>query len=175
MSLTIEDGTIVAGADAYISVANAEQYYIDFGKDTTLWDALTTISKEAKIRQALQYMDNKYYWKGFQATQGHDTQWPRSGVIIEESELLDTSIPKEITYANAILALEAVSGSLLTNVDNSSTGGAVKSTGVELGPLGDRIEYFSGGSKSQQIEYTEVDVMLRKYTESGNIVSGERS
>lgn len=168
MALIVEDGTIVTGAESYISVADADTYLAKFGKDA-VWTTLTEGAKEILLRVSNSYMDTKYYWKGKQATAGHTTNWPRSEVYIEENLLSSITIPEDISNANALLGAEAASGDLFRNVDGGSTGQLVKSLEDMVGPLKTKTEYydssnFSGGT---QVSFTEVNAMLRPYTLGG--------
>lgn len=58
MALTVEDGTIVAGADSYISAEDATAYHAARGNSA--WAALTADAMDQHIRKATDYMGQVY-------------------------------------------------------------------------------------------------------------------
>lgn len=129
MALTIENGTNVAGADAYASVADCSAWAVNF-----YGQALTgsPADKEAAIRRAVAYM-NGLKWKGTR-TFGRDQSlaWPRQDVTdCEGFSIASNAIPAEIIYAQHVLArVEFQSpGSLAPSV---SLGGVVKREKVDV-------------------------------------------
>lgn len=59
MALTVEDGTGLADANAYVDVAFVDAYAQDYGK--TAWsNTLSAPQKEVHIRKATQFVDNVY-------------------------------------------------------------------------------------------------------------------
>lgn len=102
MALIIEDGTNVAGADAYASVADCSAWAVNY-----YGQALTGIptDKEAAIRRAVAYM-NGLKWKGAR-TFGRDQSlaWPRQDVTdCEGLSIASNAIPAEIIFAQHVLA-----------------------------------------------------------------------
>ncbi len=85
MSIIVEDGTGLATAESYISVADASTYFTARGNTT--WDALdegeATAAREAALRLATDYMTAVYRdrWEGVRYTEGQALCWPRSGVV----------------------------------------------------------------------------------------------
>lgn len=102
MALIIEDGTNVAGADAYASVADCSAWADEY------WDGSlsgSTSKKEAAIRRAVTYL-NGLKWKG-KRTYGRDQSlaWPRSGVTdCEGISIASDEIPAELIFAQHVLA-----------------------------------------------------------------------
>ena len=167
MSLIVEDGTTVSGAAAYITVADADAYLASYGKDA-VWSTKSVNEKEILLRSSRLYMDTKYTWKGTQATGGHSTIWPRSGVYIEDNLISSVTIPADISNSNALLAADAASSDLYRNIDNGSTGQLIQSTEDAVGPLKSSISYFdSPTSNGTQIAFTEVNSILKPYTIGG--------
>lgn len=101
-TLVIEDGSGVAGADAYATLASCITYATNyFGASLTGNDA----TKDAAIRRAVVYM-NSLDWQG-EPTNGRNQPlaWPRKSVYDEYGNLLpDDEIPQEIIDAQHILA-----------------------------------------------------------------------
>lgn len=104
MTLTVEDGSNVTNADAYISLADAEAYYLDY--QGSAWD--TDISddlKEAAIRRAARYLD-ALHWKGERTHKREQSlAWPRYGATDCDGTLIPSGVvPVEVVNANALLA-----------------------------------------------------------------------
>jgi hypothetical protein len=104
MALVVEDGSNVADADSYISLADAEAYYLTY--QGVAWDA--TISddlKEAAIRRAARYLD-AIWWKGERTNKREQAMaWPRYGATDCDGTLIASGVvPVEVVNANALLA-----------------------------------------------------------------------
>lgn len=102
MALTIEDGTGVANADSYVTVAECEAFAIAyFGSSLSG----SSTAKEAALRRAALFMDS-LPWKGhrtFGRNQG--LAWPRKDVTDgEENEIPEGEIPEEVKNAQHIFA-----------------------------------------------------------------------
>jgi hypothetical protein len=106
MALTVEDGSVVSGADSYISLSDADTYHED--RDNSTWAALTDDAKEAGLRRATQYIDSHYRmrFKGTKATSGQPLAWPRSNVDDEDGNIISSdSIPAALPTATAEVAV----------------------------------------------------------------------
>ncbi len=82
-TLVIEDGTVVAGADSYVTIVEFEAYADKFGFDrATTWDGYSETVKDQKARVAAQYLDLRYGPRlgGVRVDDDQDTEWPRLGV-----------------------------------------------------------------------------------------------
>lgn len=115
MTLTVENGTGVTGADSFISVANANalaaSYGITLGKD----DATT----EIQLRKA--YKGLLVIEPDLQGTRTHDSQtgiFPRTGVLINCVELDSETITQDMQLAQLYQASAYVSGVDNNAVDN---------------------------------------------------------
>ena len=75
--LTVEDGTGLANADAYVSVADADAYFA--ARSIAAWAAFDTTAKEVAIRAGTQWLDDTYrgLWKGFRTHDVQSLAWPR--------------------------------------------------------------------------------------------------
>lgn len=102
MALIIEDGTNVAGADAYSSVADCSAWAVAYYGAALNGN---TAGKEAAIRRAVAYLDG-LKWKGVR-TYGRDQSlaWPRNSVTdCEGSAIASDEIPAELIFAQHVLA-----------------------------------------------------------------------
>lgn len=76
MPLIVEDGTGRQDADAYVSVAEADAYFLT---RNAAWAGYTTDAREAAIRFATSWLDDTYLslWKGFRVLESQALAWPR--------------------------------------------------------------------------------------------------
>lgn len=111
MPLLIEDGSGVAGADSWVTEAEATTYWSD--RQVTDWtDALPAV-REAKLREAADYLMLAYRWPGQPSTIVQRLPWPRSGVRSGSSLYPTNAIPTQVIDAQKVLAVEALSTPLL--------------------------------------------------------------
>lgn len=102
MALIVEDGSNVTDADAYISLVDAEAYYLAYNGAAWAGD---DEDKEAAIRRATRYLDN-LKWKGQRVNgRAQSLDWPRYAVTdCDGSRIPASEIPIEVQRANALLA-----------------------------------------------------------------------
>lgn len=76
MPLIVEDGTGRTDADAYVSVAEADAYFLT---RNTAWAGYTNDAREAAIRFATSWLDDTYLslWKGARVNEFQALAWPR--------------------------------------------------------------------------------------------------
>ncbi len=113
MALTVEDGTGLVGADAYISVANADTYFLASANAT--WAAATIPAKEVAIVKATRYMEKRFgtKWKGLIASSEQALGWPRRYVYDERGTELVDQVPVQIARACAEYAVQALVNPLI--------------------------------------------------------------
>lgn len=158
-TFTVEDGTGLAAANAYVSVADADQYHLDEG-DPGVWAGSKPVQKQAAIRQATRFLDARYggRWRGARANETQALDWPRADVYDDDDFLVDDdAIPAEIEAATAVVALKVLSGDdLLADVDASAN---VLEETNKVGDLSQSVKY--AGTRSAQKRYPLVDGILR--------------
>ena len=156
MAIVVEDGTGLANAEAYISVAGADAYFLARGN--AAWAALDEAGKEAALRLGADYMEGAYgqRWKGCRISQTQALSWPRDGVCVDGYELPDDEVPLQVARANAELAVRASAGSLLED-----QGAQVKSE--QVGPIA--VSYMDGAR--QAVKYAAVDAMVAALLRGG--------
>lgn len=169
-SLIVEDGSIVAGAEAYIDVSYADAYHAGRGNDA--WAVLTIPQKEAAIRKATDYMGEAYRlkWAGKRVAINQALDWPRltvprkdaigfqfSGQVYYDFK----SIPEEIKKASAELALRSIAGDLAPDLKQG-----VRSK--KIGPMETTYDTNSPQSK----RYRAVDMLLAIFLTGGGATMG---
>ncbi len=107
MAFVVEDGSIVAGANSFASIADADAYFADRNTDSA-WNDLGTTEKEQALVRGTDYINTTYRlkWKGHKRTGDQSLTWPRSAVVDEDGfDLADTSLPQSLLNATAEMAL----------------------------------------------------------------------
>ena len=158
MSLIVEDGTNVAGAESYVSLAEANAYFSSRGNPSD-WTSLSDAVKEQYLREAADYLEMFYghRWKGRRSENDQPLAWPRSGVLDQDQYQIEPDvIPQRLKNAQYEATLRrATEGSLLPDVE---TPGDIKSEDVQAGPVRNSVEYAGGASQLPQ--YTKVHYQL---------------
>lgn len=158
MALIVEDGTIVAGAESFVSVSDCDAYHVKM--NNTGWTGTEAV-KEAALRKATNYLEGRYIlrWKGHPTDEDQVLSWPRQCIIVDGREVADDSIPARVKNATCELALLVVAGVDLTPL--LERGGQVRSKTEEVGPITERTSWFGGASVRDVV--TVVDDYLRPY------------
>ena len=148
MTITVEDGTGLNNADAYVSIAYCDLYHSNL--ENSSWTGTDAV-KEAAIRKATTYLDSSYSWKGYIVKETQSLGFPRNYLYDKDGRDISNSIPVAVKQAVAELALKALSEDLLSDTSNSDY---VKKEKVDV----IEIEYQPG--VSTQKRYNFVDRLL---------------
>ena len=157
MSLIVEDGSVVTGAESYISVADATTYHTARGN--AAWAALTTDAlREAALRKATDFMRQVYRsrWQGYKVNEDQALDWPRYNVEVEGYAVDSDIVPTEVKNACAELALRASAAEL--NPDLTQ--------GVAREKVG-QIEVEYDKASPQFTRYKAIDALLSPYLKAG--------
>ncbi len=158
MTLIVEDGGGHADANAYVSVAEADEYFALRGN--AAWAAAEAADKEAAIVRATDYLDAGHAFRGVRASQTQALAWPRLGAEDDAGRAI-AGVPEAVRRACAELALRALAGDLLPDAPR---GGGVKSESV--GPLS--VTYADGAPAGTV--RAAVDRLLRPVVRAGSDV-----
>ena len=129
MTLVVEDGTGLSNANAYVSIADCDDYQEVRGRTT--WAALGDAEKEAKIIEATMYLDSTFYWIGDIASETQALGWPRINAEDKEGRDLDDMVPSQVVNACCELAYLAMSGPLVASISSAAIK-RVKAGSVEV-------------------------------------------
>jgi hypothetical protein len=157
MSLIVEDGSIVTGAESYATVAEATAYHA--ARSNTAWAALATDAlREAALRRATDYMRQAYRsrWQGYKVNEDQALDWPRYDVEVEGYAVDSDIVPTEVKNACAELALRASAADLnpdLTQGVLSEQVGSIQVTYDKASP--------------QFTRYRAIDALLSPYLKAG--------
>jgi len=166
MTIVVEDGTGVAGANSYASVEYANAYHSSRGN--ALWTETSTSpdqGKAAALIRATQAIDATYRhrWPGSR-TDGRDQAlaWPRTGVEDSEGDAIASDeIPTELKDAVCEAALRELieAGSMIPDLDY---GGAIKR--VKAGTA--EVEFQGGATANTSFQL--IDGILAGLLGSGS-------
>ena len=113
MAIVVEDGTRPAGANSYVTVADARIYADARGLVLDVDDAVV----EKQLLLATDWLERLgYSYIGYKFTQDQELQWPRYKATLYGFPLTSSDIPNELVVAQILLAVE-----LSANVDLTPT------------------------------------------------------
>ena len=189
MSLTVEDGTNVAGANSYVTLAEFTTFMADRG-ETVIAEA-DNDQKEFALIKATDYMEQTYrlLWKGSRSNATQVLSWPRRGVDVPDFfdpffrdlsnvplSFQDTlfipenEVPYEVKVAQYLIAKETFSGAESTGVLQPALGRVTKRE--KLGVL--EVEYFTAadGSSRQTTRYSDAQKTIEPFLALVRLHSG---
>lgn len=104
MALIVEDGTIVANANSYVSVADADAYLANSLNYAT-WDGLSDDEKERLLIAATRWLDQRTKWSGTRIGAEQKLRWPRSGAYdCDDLPMAEDAVPQAVRDAVCELA-----------------------------------------------------------------------
>jgi hypothetical protein len=130
VALTVEDGTVVAGADSYVSLAAAATYATNHG-NTTFAALASDALREAALRYATTWVDNRYSWPGTIVDDDQALNWPRGGAYDAQGRGIDSDeIPQALKDAVCEAAFAHVTATLAEVLDRGGM-----TTSEKVGPV----------------------------------------
>ncbi|NHZ94556.1 DnaT-like ssDNA-binding protein [Massilia sp. CCM 8734] len=156
MALIVEDGSGLAGAESYASVAAADARCSSLG--VASWAALAEAAKEIALRKATIFMAAyRTRWAGRRVYRHQALDWPRYDVMVDKFLIASTIVPAEVVAACIDLSVRSGNGEdLMPDLDTGSN--VLKRT--KVGPLED--EYFQNTVDARE-RFTAVDTLLTPY------------
>ena len=155
MSLIVETGTAVEGAESYASIAQIDAYWAarpHQGLSTT-WAAATTGRKEGAAREATAFQDAQFgpYYRGTRRGYIQGLLFPRTGTEDADGYPLPDH-PSQLIAATAELSARALSGALMPD---STIDGTIKSFSETIGPLSETTVYQDGASAAPRYGFLQ--------------------
>jgi hypothetical protein len=186
--LVVETGAIVAGANTYATLAEADAFFQD--SVDTVWFSASERNKKVALISAVRYMQQRYrmQWKGARMDAFQALDWPRRGVDVpdffdpyytnafvpnnfENSAFVPTNvIPNEVKVAQLLLARATLDSSGASTVVLQPALGRVTKR-EKLGDL--EVEYADGaaGQRLQTIYWDSKEV-LRPFLKPSSATTG---
>lgn len=161
MAFTVEDGTGLDDANAYIAVVFADSYFTDRGN--AAWTGSDTLKEQAIVR-ATDYVDTKFgtSFRGTPLVSGQALAFPRADLLDAQGNAVE-GIPEKFKKAIAEYALRALSASLLPDPVVDETGMRLKSKREVVGPISESLDFFGGGAINVFKPYPAADKLLSEY------------
>jgi hypothetical protein len=169
MALTVEDGTGLAAADAYASVATVDAYVTAYLRDHATWTGATTADKEQSIREATQTLDLLFggRWIGRKKSSAQALAWPRASAVDPDGwEVASTAVPAQVEDAVAELAWKHLNDTGPSTTTGDSTGiiadnstPAVSEETVKVGPITSTTKW--AGVKPGSSTFRKVALILK--------------
>lgn len=145
MTLTVEDGTVVSGANTYVNLATADAYHLARGREVD-WVDLDSEVREQSLILATQEMEARYrtLWKGKKRLtdsagdaidpEDQPLSWPRKDVEDEDGYGLNKDvIPAAVKVAQMEVALQLAGGqNFVEDTITRDTAGVLRE---KIGPL----------------------------------------
>jgi len=160
MALTIEDGTVVAGADSWITEAEWITHLSDLGRTVTT----STAENEITLRKAQRALSQRLRYKGTPVNAAQTTVLPREWgdtALYNGFTVANTDIPQAFKDAQAELAWSIHNGAdpfVDTSAMTAGTGPLIKRV-VTAGPV--KTEYgYADTSDDTTFDATD----MRNYT-----------
>tara|TARA_R110002020_G_scaffold41325_6_gene122001 strand:+ start:5022 stop:5570 length:549 start_codon:yes stop_codon:yes gene_type:complete len=170
MAFTVEDGTGMSNANAYVTIAEADSYIEDYARNNTTWANSNDASKKGYIKEATQSLDLIWggRYVGVKLDVNQALSFPRFGGYDREGYQLATNIvPTIIKQATAELAFkhamiggeDATLGDTSKIIPDISDGGMVSEESVSVGSIKSTTKYEGG--KRETKWYRKVELILR--------------
>jgi hypothetical protein len=185
--LIVEDGTIVAGANSYNTLAEITAY-ATLRQDVyaLAWLEADESNQVAAAIIAADYMDKRWCFTstitdpGTDVLAAQDLEWPRleqidsRGVVVAEDE-----VPGWVTDSHAEYAIRAIDTTTFIAkalqadlVTQDASGRFIKETFEQVGPLREQIKYSDSKATRKTADYGNADAILKR---SGLVVIGAGS
>ena len=144
MTVIVEDGSIVANANSYVAVADADAYFAL--RNNTVWAGLNATTQKAPfLISAVDYMQQMYRmrWYGWRDNLNQTLDWPRLWVQQFDAPgnygpapyyFSPNVIPQEVKTAQMMLAVRIANGDLAPDITREDMASSVK-----VGPI--QIDY----------------------------------
>lgn len=159
MSFTPEDGSGIANANSYSTIAASNDYWALRGGEA--WAGLSDTRKEAALIRATDWIEAAYggSFLGVRATNAQGLAWPRLGVMVDGVAV--SGVPVGVVSACCELALKATTADLAPDTD----GRIVTREKVDV----IETEYSAGAfNPRQSTMFNRVTQLLRPYSRGAN-------
>jgi len=140
-TIVVETGSIVTGANSYVSEADLSTYATDRGVTLAGTAAVLLI-------QAMDYIESQLY-QGYKSTDAQPLQWPRDNVVIDSYSVTSSTIPQLLIDALCEFCIGIDGGTNpLANVDRETVREKVGEIEVEYS-AGSRIATYLAAAESK--------------------------
>lgn len=161
ISFLVEDGSVVASATSYMTIAEMKQYWDNYGYD---YSSLESTDIKELLNKSSKIIDQQYgdQFTGYRQTEEQVFQWPRSSAyyVDEPQYSIDESyIPPELKNGVAEMAYAINGGATMQPV--ISAPGIVEETYVRVDVIQERVKYSSTYLNPRDTLYAVEDALAR--------------
>jgi len=164
MAFTVEDGTGVTNANAYVSIVDSEAYWADRGD--TVWAGLTDAVQQAAIIKATDYIDARFgpRFRGTKLVTTQGLMFPRADLYDEDGNEIEYDNGLPVPFINAVCeyAYRARSADLWNEPELNRKGRLVVERS-KVGPIEEDIRYVFNRDVSQIKPVPGADRLILKY------------
>lgn len=165
--LTIEDGTIVEGADAYIDVAFVDAHALRYA--VTTWSGTTLVKEQAILIGMRLIEDFERQFCGCRVSAAQELAWPRekvpdpTGAAYLDNDVIPRRLKEAVAEAAIIVNQSGTinAGLLLSQVETSL--GQVSRQRRRVGPLETETEYVGGVDQNSKRRFETIMAALKPY------------
>lgn len=161
MAFTVEDGTGLSDANAYISVAEFKAYHDERG------NSYEAACKDSTIQQAIiratDYIEKRWRnrWKGVRESEAQALAFPRVYLFDEDGYVID-GIPAKLKQATAEYAVRAITITLMPDPQIDDTSLRVRRKREKVGPIETETEFAEEAPRDLR-PYPAADRLLIDY------------
>lgn len=161
MTFTVEDGTGVTDANAYIAVAGADTYFLE--RAVASWAAATTDAKQAAVIRATDYIEARFGQRflGTKLTTTQGLSFPRDNLYDLEGTQIE-GMPRGFLNAVCEYAVRALSADLWNEPFRDAKGRIVVER-KKVGPIEKDIRYAFNRDVSQVKPVPGADRLILQY------------
>lgn len=169
--LVVEDGTGIAAANSYISLADAGTYHSLRGNP--IWAGASDSDKVVSLVRATDYLDTRWKWQSVRGTDTQVLQFPREELYDTDGSDVSLTVPTALQDACCEYAL-VVLGDGTTLVDLSPAASLAAESRITLqrdrvGSLETETRYDSDLGPRVTVSYPQADRIVKS---SGYILAG---
>lgn len=166
--MIIEDGSIVANSDSYVSRADYIAYALSFG--IVITDAVAADYELVKAAQFIGSHEGKL--KGYLVDRDQSMSFPRYNLFIDGFSWASNEIPRQVILCQMALAMDVNAGIDLYNPPVNPN----RATSSERVEGAVDVSYFGSGASSKQSRTSTAQSLLNSLsTRSGLTIALERS
>ena len=177
MAFLVETGAVVAGANAYLSVAQYRAHHTDRGKAALSSDVgQSDVLVQAAIVKATDYIDKRFgrRLRGTRKQSTQDLEYPRIDAWDDDEDRLP-EMPGALLKATAEYAWYASQQTTDLAPVPDGTSGVVQESTEKVGPISTTVKFAdrpmtSTGNLTESLrEYPEADLWMEELIESSSV------
>lgn len=170
MALVIEDGSIVAGANSYASVAEL----VDFASSRGLTIPTSNADRELSLVRAFDYIElQRDRFLGHPTSSTQQTAFPRYGLRVGTHVIASNEIPWELKRAQLIIAARAGVETELVPPSLPDAKGAV--TSERVGPIARTYAAPQATlGAATLVRYPDAEALLRRFMRPRGVLTVTR-